>query len=172
MSTAPYFEQMDLGDYIGAPLFPDTLFLTKSAKTLKICDDENAWLSVIQPNIGFPINGFEVQLFDENGVLLSEGVGATNAPPFSLMQTMNTSVTCLAAQTYFTGAPNFADPLLSYYTISFGFLIVVAGPIYIYIDQTELFTYELADNCCDRSCLLYTSPSPRDGLLSRMPSSA
>ena len=24
----------------------------------------------------------------------------------------------------------------------------------------------------DKSCLLYTSPSPRDGLLSRMPSSA
>ena len=24
----------------------------------------------------------------------------------------------------------------------------------------------------DRDCLLYTSPSPRDGLLSRMPSSA
>ena len=28
---------------------------------------------------------------------------------------------------------------------------------------------ELSD---DQSCLLYTSPSPRDGLLSRMPSSA
>ena len=37
------------------------------------------------------------------------------------------------------------------------------------------------DNCCEmevdgrlvtRPCLLYTSPSPRDGLLSRMPSSA
>ena len=26
--------------------------------------------------------------------------------------------------------------------------------------------------CKDRDCLLYTSPSPRDGLLSRMPSSA
>ena len=26
--------------------------------------------------------------------------------------------------------------------------------------------------CCTLSCLLYTSPSPRDGLLSRMPSSA
>ena len=25
---------------------------------------------------------------------------------------------------------------------------------------------------CDKGCLLYTSPSPRDGLLSRMPSSA
>ena len=40
-------------------------------------------------------------------------------------------------------------------------------------------TYALADlldgygNRADvRSCLLYTSPSPRDGLLSRMPSSA
>ena len=31
----------------------------------------------------------------------------------------------------------------------------------------------LADNTiCVHSCLLYTSPSPRDGLLSRMPSSA
>ena len=30
--------------------------------------------------------------------------------------------------------------------------------------------YEVVDNSID--CLLYTSPSPRDGLLSRMPSSA
>ena len=29
-----------------------------------------------------------------------------------------------------------------------------------------------ADGIILRSCLLYTSPSPRDGLLSRMPSSA
>ena len=37
--------------------------------------------------------------------------------------------------------------------------------------------YELFDNSFDADatsirCLLYTSPSPRDGLLSRMPSSA
>ena len=35
---------------------------------------------------------------------------------------------------------------------------------------------DAAQNFCDRvgamTCLLYTSPSPRDGLLSRMPSSA
>ena len=31
--------------------------------------------------------------------------------------------------------------------------------------------YQLAQNE-DKNCLLYTSPSPRDGLLSRMPSSA
>ena len=29
-----------------------------------------------------------------------------------------------------------------------------------------------AENAILRACLLYTSPSPRDGLLSRMPSSA
>ena len=33
------------------------------------------------------------------------------------------------------------------------------------------FTY-LGDALKKRVCLLYTSPSPRDGLLSRMPSSA
>ena len=31
---------------------------------------------------------------------------------------------------------------------------------------------DAADNDANRACLLYTSPSPRDGLLSRMPSSA
>ena len=34
-------------------------------------------------------------------------------------------------------------------------------------DEAEMGHIELS-----RSCLLYTSPSPRDGLLSRMPSSA
>ena len=33
---------------------------------------------------------------------------------------------------------------------------------------TSVTSYELSSN----TCLLYTSPSPRDGLLSRMPSSA
>ena len=32
--------------------------------------------------------------------------------------------------------------------------------------------YKLAKIHCKKNCLLYTSPSPRDGLLSRMPSSA
>ena len=33
-------------------------------------------------------------------------------------------------------------------------------------------TAQVVENDGSRSCLLYTSPSPRDGLLSRMPSSA
>ena len=38
------------------------------------------------------------------------------------------------------------------------------------IDHPEDYVDEKAEK--PRSCLLYTSPSPRDGLLSRMPSSA
>ena len=38
-------------------------------------------------------------------------------------------------------------------------------------DNNNMFgVFEFAQECV--SCLLYTSPSPRDGLLSRMPSSA
>ena len=47
-------------------------------------------------------------------------------------------------------------------------------------DNLKLRYLELKDNTCigkkigatSLTCLLYTSPSPRDGLLSRMPSSA
>ena len=43
-----------------------------------------------------------------------------------------------------------------------------------YAERSELEVVDLvpADLPVDRACLLYTSPSPRDGLLSRMPSSA
>ena len=37
------------------------------------------------------------------------------------------------------------------------------------INQNKDGTYTVE---WDKNCLLYTSPSPRDGLLSRMPSSA
>ena len=44
---------------------------------------------------------------------------------------------------------------------------------------SEMIKYDTMNICVDNiktlksySCLLYTSPSPRDGLLSRMPSSA
>ena len=41
------------------------------------------------------------------------------------------------------------------------------------VDLEEISITKLADQFHDYiTCLLYTSPSPRDGLLSRMPSSA
>ena len=40
------------------------------------------------------------------------------------------------------------------------------------IIETKAATLNFADLLLSSGCLLYTSPSPRDGLLSRMPSSA
>ena len=49
--------------------------------------------------------------------------------------------------------------------------------IYNYLGDTLVWNPENDDTYIDKgyrynACLLYTSPSPRDGLLSRMPSSA
>ena len=49
------------------------------------------------------------------------------------------------------------------------FLVVSNGTIHR--DFLKSFC-ELSINARNKFCLLYTSPSPRDGLLSRMPSSA
>ena len=38
--------------------------------------------------------------------------------------------------------------------------------------KTAKEDHRMKEHACDKTCLLYTSPSPRDGLLSRMPSSA
>ena len=40
------------------------------------------------------------------------------------------------------------------------------------LDLADLREYQHHDDVRHIDCLLYTSPSPRDGLLSRMPSSA
>ena len=44
----------------------------------------------------------------------------------------------------------------------------------ILVDKIAKANHKLIDRkiCKDNNCLLYTSPSPRDTLLSRMPSSA
>ena len=49
-----------------------------------------------------------------------------------------------------------------------GDLLLIEGPVAVEVELVELDPERLLL----RNCLLYTSPSPRDGLLSRMPSSA
>ena len=38
--------------------------------------------------------------------------------------------------------------------------------------KAEILPCKTFDDCFNKACLLYTSPSPRDATLSRMPSSA
>ena len=153
--TSPFFEDMDLEQYVGIPLAnPETLFLTKGARTIELCEDENAFLSIIQPNAAVAVNSFQVELYDVNDVLLSSGVAVNSIPPFSSMQTLNTSVDSLTFQIYVLGAPNFADPNLSYYTVSMGYAFNI--PPFIYLRQSEVVRYNISKACCDlRSCRLH-----------------
>ena len=52
--------------------------------------------------------------------------------------------------------------LAAWYAVPSGLLTVVVSPPLLFLGALALVN----------ACLLYTSPSPRDGLLSRMPSSA
>ena len=51
-------------------------------------------------------------------------------------------------------------------------LVETSGNIDKAVDYLRKSGIAKAEKKGDRTCLLYTSPSPRDGLLSRMPSSA
>lgn len=144
-------EQMDLTDFIGAPIqAPETRFITKSPRSLKVKNNNFAFLSVIQPNIPLPLNGFRVELFDAAGALLYFGVAATGASAFSTQQTVNTGFEALSNITWLDGAPNFSDPLIVSYTISLGYLFIFPGPTIFYLRQTEIFNYELTGLCCGK----------------------
>ena len=57
------------------------------------------------------------------------------------------------------------------YSFRANYVVNATGP---WVDQLRKNNAEKLDKhlCLTKGCLLYTSPSPRDGLLSRMPSSA
>ena len=57
----------------------------------------------------------------------------------------------------------------------FGSLLVLGMPMgmySLYLEQERNKSEQLLHNIMPKACLLYTSPSPRDATLSRMPSSA
>ena len=56
-------------------------------------------------------------------------------------------------------------------TVSFYIDIDNDNLVDVIVTYSLIEAYACKDNCV-YACLLYTSPSPRDGLLSRMPSSA
>ena len=139
-------ESMDLSLYYGTLGFQDTVFLTKSARTLNVCDTDFAFLTVIQPDNLAPLSGFMVELYDSSGALLDFGLGTSSALPLSGQWSLNTGFTSLSNVTYVDGAPNFANPLIAYYTVSFGVALFIT-PNWFYARQTETFTYNLI-SCC------------------------
>ena len=73
------------------------------------------------------------------------------------------------ARGMFTAMSEFGQPFISESIWTEAVLDIIARK-----GQTRdgFQVYNEQDNSGDKACLLYTSPSPRDGLLSRMPSSA
>ena len=72
---------------------------------------------------------------------------------------------------------NFKRPDLIYHDKRNNILIVVKVGVYWFWEEGMINRGDLIEEAyytylLDKDCLLYTSPSPRDGLLSRMPSSA
>ena len=78
----------------------------------------------------------------------------------------------------FLGPQGSVGKLVSYLggpSLIFSFTGLVIGSIVYsmpFVIQPLQHAFSVIDKRADETCLLYTSPSPRDGLLSRMPSSA
>ena len=65
---------------------------------------------------------------------------------------------------------SFVDEELPF--VAFGTVEVATDTAFTDIVASEPVQTQQGRDWCIKACLLYTSPSPRDGLLSRMPSSA
>ena len=62
--------------------------------------------------------------------------------------------------------------IMKIFLLLFLFIIVACEQDENVIVSNEVDQSSQEETAVDKGCLLYTSPSPRDGLLSRMPSSA
>ena len=58
------------------------------------------------------------------------------------------------------------------YDVAVGSSVYAVQPMVAVLSAEDLANSEIEKVSTANTCLLYTSPSPRDGLLSRMPSSA
>lgn len=143
-------EPMDLESYIGIfPRIPDTLFLTRSARELQVCQEDNVFVSYINP-LSMNMNGLFVNLFDSTGFPLTSGLTLISTLGPLTMATINAGFDQLAAMTYVLGSPNFADPNVAYYSVNVGRVIISSGPTYSYTQQSELMMYELVGKCCSK----------------------
>ena len=92
---------------------------------------------------------------------------------FTLLLPLLLAAQPMATDSYLPALPAIAKELgsastsLTLFVLAFGFAQLLCGPL---ADRFGRRPVLLAGLGC--YCLLYTSPSPRDGLLSRMPSSA
>ena len=112
----------------------------------------------------------------QNLMKISEKLGTLNHDRFQRFATPFTNDNALPAVTAFRGdtyvgldADTLSSAYLSYAQKHLGVLSGLYGLLRP-LDLMQAYRLEMGTKL--NNCLLYTSPSPRDGLLSRMPSSA
>tara|TARA_B100000965_G_scaffold171289_1_gene143020 strand:+ start:3175 stop:4446 length:1272 start_codon:yes stop_codon:yes gene_type:complete len=138
-----------LYDYVGnvAP-YTQTKFLTKqNLSFLPTCKDENLYLSFIQKNSVLPYAGLRVQLLNSSLAVLYDALAQTFLTTGFKQASLNVGFDVLATKTYVQGAPNFNDPLIKYYAVSFGEMVLV-GPTWVHTDKTETAVYKIKNSCC------------------------
>ena len=118
----------------------------------------------LSQNVGIP------QYFDETNPLFARVMGMTNLAVAIFDQELNLKFYNNKALEFFEIENTDFDKNYSFNEIAKTFLsddtTEILGPL-----QVQGFIEDNIDGAA-HTCLLYTSPSPRDGLLSRMPSSA
>ena len=114
---------------------------------LPTCKDENLYLSFIQKNSALPYAGLRVQLFDSSFGVLYDALAQTFLTTGFKQASLNVGFDVLASKTYVQGAPNFNDPLIKYYAVSFGEMVLV-GSTWVHTDKTETATFLVKNGCC------------------------
>lgn len=138
-----------LYDYVGnyAP-YTQTKYLTKqNLSLLPTCKDENLYLSFIQKDSVLPYAGLRVQLFDSAFAPLYDALAQTFLTTGFKQASLNVGFDSLATKTYVQGAPNFADPLIKFYAVSFGEMVLV-GPTWVHTDKTQTAIFQIKNGCC------------------------
>ena len=126
----------------GMPAFAQQIAQPNPAERLLTPSNHTLILIDHQPQMAFAANSIDTNLLINNATGLAKAGKAFGVP---------TILTTVAEET-------FSGPLFP--------TVQAVFPDQKPIDRTTMNTWE------DRRCLLYTSPSPRDRSLSRMPSSA
>ena len=153
-ASLQHLQQMNLIQYYGTLGFQNGVFLTKSARNLNVVDSDNQYLTMLTPFNITSSNTFQIQMFDSSNVLVEEGLYRYTSTSFIQQLSLNVGFDSLSAITYTQGSPNFANPNIAYYTISFGTSTLV-GIVYIYARHTEEFTYNRVGLCGESRALRF-----------------
>ena len=139
-------QELNLFQYYGTLGSQDGVFLTKSARTLDVVDEDSSYLTCLTPYNSGALNSFEINLYNAAGGLEETGLMLFLGLTFINELTLNTGYDSLSLLTYDQGAPNFANTNVTYYTVTFGTAFLV-GFIYSYGRHTEVFTYNRVTSC-------------------------